>query len=153
MHVCVLLLFLLLLLLLLLSSSFYLFFYLYQYYTLFSTKSIQHNKKQHKKVSNINQHDDRCACMRARSRKFGDGRVGRWCWGLSVRGRSTNLDNRRPRAYTVLAVDYDGLFRYFFSRLSFLFFFFPLQETVRYRLKYCLKGPLNQRQSTNKCVK
>ena len=25
----------------------------------------------------------------------------------------------------------------------------PLWETVRYRLKYCLKGPLNQKQQTN----
>ena len=25
----------------------------------------------------------------------------------------------------------------------------PLWETVRYRLKYCLKGPLNQKQPTN----
>ena len=34
-----------------------------------------------------------------------------------------------------------------------LYLFFPLSpslwETVRYRLKYCLKGPLNPKQPTN----
>ena len=33
------------------------------------------------------------------------------------------------------------------SILSLLFL--PLRETVRYRLKYCLKGPLNPKQPTN----
>ena len=28
-------------------------------------------------------------------------------------------------------------------------FFLPLWETARYRLKYCLKGPLNSNQPTN----
>ena len=40
-----------------------------------------------------------------------------------------------------------GLFGHFFSRLS--FFFLPLWETARYRLKYCLKEPLNPKQPTN----
>ena len=35
-----------------------------------------------------------------------------------------------------------------FVLLSFLFFL-PLWETDRYRLKYCLKGPLNANQPTN----
>ena len=39
-----------------------------------------------------------------------------------------------------------GLCRHFFSPLSFLFPF--LWETVRYRLRYCLKGPLS-RKTTN----
>ena len=40
-----------------------------------------------------------------------------------------------------------GLFGHFFSHLSFLS---PsLWETARYRLKYCLKGPLNPKQPTN----
>ena len=31
----------------------------------------------------------------------------------------------------------------------FFFFFLPLWETARFRLKYCLKGPLNPKQPTN----
>ena len=31
-------------------------------------------------------------------------------------------------------------------------FFFPLWETARYRLKYCLKGPLSPKQPTNQSV-
>ena len=43
---------------------------------------------------------------------------------------------------------------YLFSPLStFIYPFFPLspslRETARYRLKYCLKGPLNSKQPTN----
>ena len=30
--------------------------------------------------------------------------------------------------------------------------FLPLRETARYRLKYCLKGPLNPKQPTNHIV-
>ena len=41
-----------------------------------------------------------------------------------------------------------GCLDIFFSRLSFLFFL-PLWETARYRLKYCLKGPLSPKQPTN----
>ena len=49
-----------------------------------------------------------------------------------------------------LAVGADGgLFGHFYSPLSFLFPFSPLWETARYRLKYCLKGPLNPKQPTN----
>ena len=36
-----------------------------------------------------------------------------------------------------------GLFGHFYSHLSLLSSFSPLLETARYRLKYCLKGPLN----------
>ena len=35
-----------------------------------------------------------------------------------------------------------GLFGHFYSHLSYLSSFPSLWETVRYRLKYCLKGPL-----------
>ena len=51
---------------------------------------------------------------------------------LSVPGRPTNLDNSRTK--TCLHI------------LSFVYlslFFLPLWETVRYRLKYRLKGPDN----------
>ena len=67
----------------------------------------------------------------------------------SVRGRPTNLDNSRARAYCA-AVGAGGggldIFSlvYHFSLLS-----PPLWETARYRLKYCLKWPLNPKQPTN----
>ena len=47
-----------------------------------------------------------------------------------------------------LAVGADGVVWTFFPRLSFLFSF-SLWKTVRYRLKYCLKGPFNPKQLTN----
>ena len=67
----------------------------------------------------------------------------RWCWvNFQCRG-VLHLDNSRARA-TALAVGVGGgcldIFTliYPFSSLS------PfLLETARYRLKYCLKGPLN----------
>ena len=59
----------------------------------------------------------------------------RRCW-------VTGLDDSRARAYC--ACCRWGWFGHFFSILS------PsLWETARYRLKYCLKGPLNSKQSTN----
>ena len=45
-----------------------------------------------------------------------------------------------------------GLFGHFFPHLSILFSYPSLWETARYRLKYCLKGPLNPKQPTN-CFK
>ena len=42
-----------------------------------------------------------------------------------------------------------GLFGPFYSPVSFLSSFSPLWETARYRLKCCLKGPLNPKQPTN----
>ena len=43
-----------------------------------------------------------------------------------------------------------GCFGRFYSHLSFsLLFLLSLWETARYRLKYCLKGPLNPKQPTN----
>ena len=45
---------------------------------------------------------------------------------------------------TALAVGAVGVVWIFFSHLSFLSSFsLSLWETTRYRLKYCLKGPLN----------
>ena len=44
-----------------------------------------------------------------------------------------------------------GLFEQFFSHLSLLYSFsLSLWETVRYRLKYCLKGPFSPKQQTNR---
>ena len=45
---------------------------------------------------------------------------------------------------TALAVGAGGVFGHFYSPLS-----ASLWETARYRLKYCLKGPLNPKQPTN----
>ena len=40
-----------------------------------------------------------------------------------------------------------GLFGHFFSFIYLISFLSPsLRETARYRLKYCLKGPLNRKQ-------
>ena len=51
---------------------------------------------------------------------------------------------------TALAVGAGGvLFGHFYSHLSFLFLYPSLWETARYKLKYCLKGPLNPKQPTN----
>ena len=52
---------------------------------------------------------------------------------------------------TALAVGAGGgWFRHFFSRLSFLSSFsHSFWEMAQYRLKYCLKGPLSQKQPTN----
>ena len=61
---------------------------------------------------------------------------------LSVPGRPTNLDNSRARAYCACSRCGWGCLDIF--SLVYLFsFLFPLWETVRYRLQYCLEGPLN----------
>ena len=67
---------------------------------------------------------------------------------LPVPGRPTNLDDSRERAYCACSRCGWGLFGHFYSQLSFLLS--PsLWETARYRLKYCLKGPLNTKQPIN----
>ena len=51
---------------------------------------------------------------------------------------------------TALAVGAGGdCLDIFYSHLSFSPFSLSLLETARYRLKYCLKGPLNPKQTTN----
>ena len=70
---------------------------------------------------------------------------------LSVPGRPTSLDDGRARAYCACSRCGWGFLGHFFSHLSFLS---PsLWKTARYRLKYCLKGPLNPKQPTNHCFK
>ena len=68
---------------------------------------------------------------------------------LPVPGRPTNLDWSRARAYCACSRCGWGLFGHF----SLIYPFFPLSpslwETARYRLKYCLKGPLSPKQPTN----
>ena len=68
---------------------------------------------------------------------------------LSVPGRPTSLDDSRARAYCSCSRCGWGLFGHFFPHLSILFSSPSLWETARYRLKYCLKGPLNPKQPTN----
>ena len=64
---------------------------------------------------------------------------------LPVPGRPTNLDysRGRARAYCACSRCGWGLFGHFFSLIYYFSFLSPsLWETARYRLKYCLKGPL-----------
>ena len=54
------------------------------------------------------------------------------------------------QGHTVLAVCAGGAYLEIFSRLSYLSSFsLSLWEAARYRLKKCLKGPLNPKQLTN----
>ena len=82
----------------------------------------------------------------------GGGGVG-WCEcavKLPVLGRPTNLDYSRARAYCPYHRCGWGLIGHCFSDLSLLFSFcLSLWEMARYRLKYCLKGPLSLKQPTN----
>ena len=71
---------------------------------------------------------------------------------LPVPGRPTNLDGSRARAYCACSRCRWGLFEHFFLSSIFSFFYLPLWETARYRLKYCLKGLLNPKQSTNQSL-
>ena len=76
---------------------------------------------------------------------------------LPVPGRPTSLDDSRARAYCACSRCGWGLFGHF----TLLYPFSPLSpslwETARYRLKYCLKGPLNPKQqqqhSFKRCAK
>ena len=68
---------------------------------------------------------------------------------LPVPGRPT-IWIRVGQGPTALAVGAGGdWFGHFFPRLSFLFFLPPLWDTARYRLKYCLKGPLSPKNNNN----
>ena len=78
----------------------------------------------------------------------GGGRMVRWCWvNFQCRG-VLQFGYSRARAYCVRSRCGWGCLDIFtFSPLS------PsLWETARYRLKYCLKGPLNQKQPTNQLI-
>ena len=68
---------------------------------------------------------------------------------LSMPGRPTYLDFSRARAYCACNRCGWGLFGRFFLIYHFSFLSPSLVETARYRLKYCLKGPLNAEQPTN----
>ena len=64
---------------------------------------------------------------------------------LPVLGHPTYLEWSRARAYCTCSRCGWGLFGHFYSHLSFL----SLWGMARYRLKYCLKGPLRPNQPTN----
>ena len=67
-----------------------------------------------------------------------------------VPGRLTNLNKSRAMAYCASSRCGWELFGHFFSLVCHFSFLSPsLWETARYRLKYCLKGPLNPKQTTN----
>ena len=72
---------------------------------------------------------------------------------LPVPGCPTNLDDSRARA--CCACSRCG-WVFFFDIFSLICPFSPLSpslwETARYRLKYCLKGPLNPKQPINQIV-
>ena len=72
---------------------------------------------------------------------------------LPVLGHPTNLDNGGARAYCACSRCGRGLFGHFFSLIYQFSFLSPsLCETARYRLKCCLKGPLNPKQPTNQLI-
>ena len=66
---------------------------------------------------------------------------------LPVPGHPTTLDYSRARAYC--AGCRCGLFGHFFLSSIISLLSPSLWETARYRLKYCLKGPLSPIQPTN----
>ena len=66
-----------------------------------------------------------------------------------VPGRPANLDYKRARAFFTCSRCGWGLFGHFTLVFLFTSISPSLSETVRYNLKYCLKGPLNHNQPTN----
>ena len=74
---------------------------------------------------------------------YGGGRVVQWCWVNFQCRASYSLDYSRARAFCACSRCGWGLFGHFYSHLSFLSSFSLSLGTARYRLKYCLKGPIN----------
>ena len=66
-----------------------------------------------------------------------------------VLGRPTNLDYSRARAYCACSRCGWGVVWTFFLSSIISLLSPSLWETARYRLKYCLKGPLSPKQPTN----
>ena len=64
-------------------------------------------------------------------------------------GRPTNLDYSRARANCTYSRCGWGVLDIFSLVYHFSFLTPCLWETARYRLKYCLKGPLSPNQTTN----
>ena len=67
---------------------------------------------------------------------------------LPVPGRPTKLDNSRARAYCACSTCEWVVWTLFSLIYHFLFLSPSLWEAAQYRLQYCLKGPLNQKQPT-----
>ena len=81
----------------------------------------------------------------------GGGRVVRWCWVNFQCRRVLRIWIRVGQGPTVCACSRCGwgLFGHvFLSSIIFSFLSPSLWETGRYRLKYCLKGPLSPKQPT-----
>ena len=75
-------------------------------------------------------------------------RVVRWCW-VNFQCRGVLQLSTVGQGPTALAVGAGGGCLDIFT-LIYPFYISPsLWETARYRLKYCLKGPLNPKQPTN----
>ena len=84
-----------------------------------------------------------------KSNRKGCGREVRWCWvNFQCRGVLLNwiVVGQGP---IVFAVGADGRCLDSVSLVCLFSFLFYLWETIRYRLKYCLKGSLNLKQLTN----
>ena len=80
----------------------------------------------------------------------GGGRVVRWCW-VNFQCRGVLLLRKIVgQGPTALVVGAGGGCLDIFSLVYHFSFLSPsLWETARYRLKYCLKGPLSPKQPTN----
>ena len=80
----------------------------------------------------------------------GGGQVVRWCWAnFQCRGVLL-IWIRVGQGPSVPAVGAVGVvWTFFLSSIISLSFSLSLWETSRYRLKYCLKGPLSPKQPTN----
>ena len=80
----------------------------------------------------------------------GGGRVVRWCW-VNFQCRGVLLIwIRVGQGPTVLAVGAGGgCLDIFYLVYHFSFLSPSIWDTARYRLKYCLKGPLSSKQPTN----
>ena len=68
---------------------------------------------------------------------------------LPVLGRPTTLEDSRARAYCACSRCGWGCLDIFSIIFHFSLLSPSLWETALYRLKYCLKGPLNPRQPAN----
>ena len=70
---------------------------------------------------------------------------------LPVPGRPIYMDYSRARAYCASSGAGGGCLDIFTLVYHFSFLSPSLWETARYRLKYCLKGPLSPKQPTKLC--
>ena len=90
-----------------------------------------------------------CLCQTVTSFSYGTWLGGAMVLGkLPVPGRPSNFADSRARAYCACSGCGWGLFGHFTLTYLFSPLSPSLRMTARYRLKYCLKGPLNQKQPT-----